>query len=211
MKWWTQREICDAISGYTYIDDDRNNCAAIGDDQRALNENAITEKIVITKKHCFKIATEEEYWEARTAHINRIKSQVAQVQAMDQKYNRNGQGKLFNNVLNELTKANEQFHETFIEQEEKETFGNYVVEENENFKHQEAKITDRTVCFVNLLAKKIFIVHNVIDYELNNETHIAYIDIEATGQTELLNIHCVETLQTVNMNYFFKGYERVVL
>ena len=68
------------------------------------------------KNYCFKIATLEEYRAERASHIARIKSQVSQVKSVDIKFERNGQGKLFNNILEELKPENEQFHETFVEQ-----------------------------------------------------------------------------------------------
>lgn len=113
--WFTQREICDAVHEYHYIDDDRNNCVEIGSDRIIINADSQTDKIIVTKKHCFKIATLEEYRKERASHIARIKSQVAQVEAMDRKFERNGQGKIFNNVLNDLKSENEQFHQTFME------------------------------------------------------------------------------------------------
>lgn len=116
-KWFTQKEICDAIKEYNYIDDDRNHCVAIGEDRIALNESPVVDKIITTRKHCFKIATREEYEIERNYHIRRLKSQVAQIQAMDRKFERDGQGKLFNNILEELKPTNEQYHQTFVEEE----------------------------------------------------------------------------------------------
>jgi len=116
-KWWTQEEICKNISSYYYSDDDRNHCVAIGTDRIEINESGLTDKIIVTKKHCFKIATLEEYLKERASHIARIKSQVSIVRAMDRKYEQNGQGKLFNNILEELKPENEQYHETFMPKE----------------------------------------------------------------------------------------------
>ena len=113
-KWFTQKEICDAISDYKYIDDPRNHCAEIGKDRIVLNASPITDKIITTYKHKFKIATLDEYVIERAAHIRRLKCQAEQIRNMDAKFLRDGQGKLFNNILNELTDENEQFHDTFI-------------------------------------------------------------------------------------------------
>lgn len=121
--WFTQKEICDAIVGYVYKDDPfaHDHCATIGQDKRILNESPIVDKIIVMKDCCFKIATYEEYLQERASHIARLKSQVAQVEAMDRKFERNGQGKLFNNVLDDLKDNNEQFHETFVEKKEEPT------------------------------------------------------------------------------------------
>lgn len=113
-KWWTQREICDAIPSYHWIDDDRNHCAEIGSDRRFINNSQRVDKIIVTKKHCFKIATVEEYIEDRNRHIRRLKTEVEQIKAMDFKCNRDGQVKFMNNALEELKPENEQFHETFV-------------------------------------------------------------------------------------------------
>lgn len=113
-KWWTQEEICKHIKAYHYTDDERNHCVSIGDDQRAINESFVVDKIIVTDKHCFKIATLEEYKKYRAKLIRRIKNAVAQVRNWDSKYERNGQYKLFNNILEELKPENEQFHETFV-------------------------------------------------------------------------------------------------
>lgn len=112
--WFTQKEICDAIPEYHYIEDDRNNCAEIGQDRITINADSQVDKIIVTKKHCFKIATIEEYKQERNYHIRKLKTQVDLIEAMDRKFERNGQVKIFNNVLNELKPENEQYHETFI-------------------------------------------------------------------------------------------------
>lgn len=112
--WWSQKEICDAIDDYHYSDDPRNHCTDIGTDRILINESPRVDKIIVTKKHMFKIATFEEYKAERNYHIRKLKSQVAQIKAMDSKFEQNGQGKLLNNILNELTDDNEQFHETFV-------------------------------------------------------------------------------------------------
>lgn len=117
-RWFTQKEICDAVGGYNYKENPtstNDHCSTIGEDKRIINENPIIDKIIVMKNYCFKIATLEEYREERMSHINRIKSQVAQVKAMDMKFERDGQGKLFNNILDDLKESNEQYHETFYQ------------------------------------------------------------------------------------------------
>jgi len=137
-KWFTQKEICDAISEYTYSDDDRNHCVAIGEDRIAINNDPRVDMIIVTKKHCFKIATYEEYIEERNYHIRRLKSQVAQVEAMDYKMSRNGQGKLLNNILEELKPENKQFYETFKKRGESEQvkIESQTIEEKEHKLYQ---------------------------------------------------------------------------
>lgn len=113
--WFSQKEICDSVSGYEYVDRNNDKCPAIRDDKNALNESPIIDKIIVMKNYCFKIGTLEEYKEERLSHIRRLKNQVKMIEDMDKKFSRNGQGKLFNNILEELKDNNEQFHETFIE------------------------------------------------------------------------------------------------
>jgi len=119
--WFTQKEICDSVFGYEYIDDDRNHCVEIGNDRIAINEDSSVDKIIVTKNHLFKIATYEEYIRERNSHIRRLKVQVAQVKAMDRKYAQNGQQDIYNEDFNELNADIEKYHETFI----KTTFAIY--------------------------------------------------------------------------------------
>ena len=113
-KWFSIKEICEKIPEYHYIDDPRNPCTDIGTDRIVINADSQVDKIIVTKKHCFKIATIEEYKEERNYHIRKLKTQVDLIEAMDRKFERNGQVKIFNNVLNELKPENEQYHETFV-------------------------------------------------------------------------------------------------
>lgn len=118
--WFTQKEICEVIEDYEYIDDDRNHCVEIGNDRIEINESDC-DKIITTRKHCFKIATYEEYQRERNSHIRRLKSQVKQLKAMDRKYHQDGQADLYDAELNELVSDIEKYHETFI----KTTFAIY--------------------------------------------------------------------------------------
>lgn len=188
--WFSQKEICDAIPEFHYIDDERNNCVDIGTEQRAINEAMTTDKIIITNKHCFKIATLEEYRKFRAKLTKRIKNAVAQVEAWDTKYERNGQCKLFNNVLNELNPRNEQYHETFVPVEEKK-----------------AEITKGKVVFINLVDRVAYIVSDVWEYTLNEETNIAYIQRNNKGKLEMQNIHEVISLAELERP-FYEEYER---
>lgn len=113
-KWFSIKEICEKIPEYHYIDDPRNPCVDVGSDRIVINADSQVDKIIVTKKHCFKIATIDEYREERNYHIRKLKTQVSLIEAMDRKFNRNGQVKIFNNVLNELKPENEQYHETFV-------------------------------------------------------------------------------------------------
>lgn len=116
--WFTQKEICDAIPLYSYKDEItvHDHCPAIGKDKIEINANPRVDKIITMQDCCFKIATLEEYKKERATHIARLKSQKAQIEAMDYKFERHGQGKIFNNILEELKESNEQFHETFYEE-----------------------------------------------------------------------------------------------
>lgn len=116
-KWWTCEEIKQAVPDIVVVDDPRNPSPELTALRIKLNAMAETDKIITTKKHKFKIANLEEYLEERARHIARIKSEVAQVEAQDKKYQQDGQVKLFNNILEELKPTNEQMHETFMPQE----------------------------------------------------------------------------------------------
>lgn len=119
--WFTQKEICDSICGYEYIEDDRNHCVEIGNDRLVINEDSSIDKIITTRKHCFKIATYDEYKRERNSHICRLKTQVAQLKAMDRKYHQDGQADIYDEELNELNSDIEKYHETFT----KTTFALY--------------------------------------------------------------------------------------
>lgn len=163
-KWWSMKEICECIAEYHYTDDDRNPCVDIGTDRIIINADMEIDKIITVEKHCFKIATREEYAKERARHIARIKNEVAQVQAQDKKYERDGQGKLFNNILEELKPQNEQYHETFVAPK-----GVY------------ARV------FVNLQDKVVYKVF-MTKYEFDEDNHIVYY-INKDGQRRaLLNI-----------------------
>lgn len=117
-KWFSQKEICDAVDGYEYVERDNDRCPAIRIDKNEINANDRVDKIIVMKNYCFKIGTLEEYTEERAAHIRRLKNQVKFIKDMDAKFERNGQVKLFNNILEELKPENEQYHETFIKKNE---------------------------------------------------------------------------------------------
>lgn len=115
-RWFTQREICDAVEGYNYVENPKatnDHCSPIGADKRAINENPRVDQIIVMKDYKFKIATLEEYKEERRSHINRLLAQKRQIEAMDAKFERDGQGKLFNSVFNELKENDKHFYETF--------------------------------------------------------------------------------------------------
>lgn len=185
--WWTQEEICEHIKTYTYSDDDRNHCVDIGTDKDALNESDVVDKIIVTKKHMFKIATYEEYVEERNYHIRKLKKQVAMIESMDNKFNRNGQGKLFNNILNELKPQNEQFHETFMNDEALLT------------------IRDNRFAYVDLINKIAYITQ--CPTTLNLET--GHLQIEA--ENEILSFDNIAECITMEKlsRPFYEDYKKV--
>lgn len=193
--WFTQEEICEQIKTYSYSDDDRNHCVDIGTDQRAINENDTVDKIIITDKHCFKIANEEEYKHYRAKLVARIQSAVKQIEAWDTKYERNGQGKLFNNVLNDLKPQNEQFHETFMTEPEIATsieevaLGEILIKASE----------DNIVVAINSDLKLAFIITE--DFIFNEKEQTIKIgEFERNGITDLTTMFGLEN--------FYKDYER---
>lgn len=93
-RWFTQREICDNVEGYTYFERNNDSCPSIRDDKLVINASPEVDKIVVMKNYCFKIGTVDEYRQERAKHIRRLKNQVQEIQNMDFKYDRDGQGKL---------------------------------------------------------------------------------------------------------------------
>lgn len=114
-KWFSQKEICDAIIDYTYSEDERNHCVTIGEDRIIINANSHVDKIIVTKKHCFKIANETEYAEEREKQKKRALKLLWQVSCKDRKYKRDGQVKLFGDVFDEVKEESKQYYETFTE------------------------------------------------------------------------------------------------
>lgn len=110
-RWFTEKEICDAVEGYEYHDDPKHStthCASIFTDKNDINDSNVKDKIIVMKKHCFKIANYDEYRHERMMHIRKLKFQVARVKAMDHKYGIDGTQDIFEEV----------FHETFINEGE---------------------------------------------------------------------------------------------
>lgn len=118
-KWFTQKEICEAIPDYNYQERNNDRCPNIRSDKIAINASIEVDKIVVMKNYCFKIANEEEFLEERRKHINRLKNQKCEIENMDFKYRNNGQVKLLSNkgdVIDEKSRARN-FFETFVNEE----------------------------------------------------------------------------------------------
>ena len=109
-KWFSQKEICDAISEYKYNDrkNSSDKCSAILQDKMTINESQEFEKIIVSKNYMFKIATIEDYKKERNFHIRKLKSQVKMIKDMDFKYKLNLQG-----VMDDTSGEVEKFIETF--------------------------------------------------------------------------------------------------
>lgn len=118
-KWFTQKEIADAIPDYNYTERKNDKCSSIREDKIAINASIEVEKIIVMKNYCFKIGNEKEYREERRKHISRLKNQKREIENIDYKYQHNNQGKLISNqgaVIDEKSKARH-FFETFVEEE----------------------------------------------------------------------------------------------
>lgn len=118
-KWFTQKEICEAISDYRYKERNNDCCPLIREDKLIINASLEVEKIIVMKNYKFKIATEEEYKEERMKHISRLKKQKEEIENIDFKYKNSGQFKLLSvqgRVIDDKSKAR-QFFETFISEE----------------------------------------------------------------------------------------------
>ena len=120
-KWFSQKEICETIVEYPYYEKGTNHCPFITEDKLAINSSDLVDKIIVIKSNCYKIANEDEYKRERASHIRRLKVQAQQIRDMDRKYNQDGYGKLLNNILNELKPENEQWHETFVNENDTPT------------------------------------------------------------------------------------------
>ena len=118
-KWFSQKEIADAIEGYEYKERENDRCPTIRDDKNEINASLEVDKIIVMKNYKFKIGTKEEYLEERKKHVRRLKQQVKIIQDFDFKVNRDGHGKLISNkgeVIDEKSKAR-RFFETFLSSE----------------------------------------------------------------------------------------------
>ena len=118
-KWFSQKEIADAVEGYEYKERANDRCPTIRDDKNEINASLEVDKIIVMKNYKFKIGTKEEYLEERKKHVRRLKQQVKIIQDFDFKVNRDGHGKLISNkgeVIDEKSKAR-RFFETFLSSE----------------------------------------------------------------------------------------------
>lgn len=118
-KWFSQKEIADAVEGYEYKERENDRCPTIRDDKNEINASLEVDKIIVMKNYKFKIGTKEEYLEERRKHVRRLKQQVKIIQDFDFKVNRDGHGKLISNkgeVIDEKSKAR-RFFETFLSSE----------------------------------------------------------------------------------------------
>ncbi len=106
-KWFTQKEICDAIPEYHYVERNNDKCPVIREDKLEINSNPEIETLIVMKDYKFKIGTYEEYIQERNAHIRRLKNQVSAIRDMDFKFKRHNQGKVF---------TEDEFYQTFIEE-----------------------------------------------------------------------------------------------
>lgn len=97
-RWFTQREICENVEGYTYCERNNDRSPCIRDDKLVINASPEVDKIVVMKNYCFKIGTVDEYKQERAKHIRRLKNQVQEIQNMDFKYDRHGQMNLVGEI-----------------------------------------------------------------------------------------------------------------
>lgn len=115
-KWFSQKEIVDALEGYAYQNRNNDKCPAIREDKIAINKSQEVDKIVVMKNYKFKIGTEKEILEERKRHLKRLIKQKQEIEDLDYKLGRNNQGKLLSNqgnVIDENSNAKE-FHETYL-------------------------------------------------------------------------------------------------
>lgn len=116
-KWFTEKEIADAVEGYDYNENPAHStthCIAIYKDKNAINSDPKPDGIIVMKNHCFKYANHQEYLNERNQHIRALKKQVQFINNMDDKNDRNNQGKLLNSDLEEIKANNKSFYETYV-------------------------------------------------------------------------------------------------
>lgn len=178
--WFSCEEIKKEVPDVVVIDDERNPSPELTQMRIKLNDSPEIDKIITTKAHKFKIATFEEYKQERSSHIARIKSQVAQVKAQDKKFEQDGQGKLFNNILDELKPENEQFHETFVDKP--------IVVEKE-FEDPKA------IAFVDLYHKTVHFVEKVDSYKYYKAEKLVMVT-NCFGY--LIDLHCISEIYSFN-------------
>jgi hypothetical protein len=98
-KWWTQKEICDWVEGYTYKDRPNDRCPQIRHDMLLINEGQEFEKLIVCKDYCFKVASDQETIEYIKDRIRRLKAQAKQIKDIRYKVYRNGKMNLFTDKI----------------------------------------------------------------------------------------------------------------
>ena len=98
-KWWTQKEICEWVEGYTYKERPNDRCSKIRNDMLLINENTEFEKLIVCKDYCFKVATDEETIEYVKERIRRLRAQAKQIKDIRYKIYRNGKMNLFTDEI----------------------------------------------------------------------------------------------------------------
>ena len=105
----TQREICDKIEGYEWIESNNtsDHCSAIWTDVKDNNESPMHDKLIITKDYEYWIGSEREtrefikgLWKALSPRLKRYWSYLKKI-GLD------GQGKLLSNAGNVIVNVNE--------------------------------------------------------------------------------------------------------
>lgn len=111
-KRFSKREIYEAVEGYEWHENASDKCPAIRVDMKIINASSECDAIIVFDHQEYYFATAEQV----QAFIERKKRTISvankEIYVLKKKYEKNGQGKLFNAQLNELKEDDKQFNET---------------------------------------------------------------------------------------------------
>lgn len=115
-RWITQKEICENVKGYQWHERKNDNCPMIREDKLVINNSDEVDKIIISYKYQFKIATTyDEIMDEYNIHKQRLLQQAKQLSALKHKMRKNLQGKIISNQGKEMTEDSKakQFYEVY--------------------------------------------------------------------------------------------------
>lgn len=198
-KFFSIKEICNSVvysdGSPCYEYDDRetthDHCVALGNDVRAINECLVDgwKLIIKDKKGGVKLAESKEEFETWwNAEAKKVDDRKVKLNMMLSKAQEDGLMPIINKAGNPVdTSKDLKPIETYMKVEK-----------------QEPKLNG-TLAFIDLVHKVAYIVKDVWEYTLNEETHIAYV-----GNKTILDIYEVITMDQLERP-FYEDYRKETL
>ena len=116
-KRFSKREIYENVDGYEWHEDASDKCPSIRVDMKAINASGERDVIIVFDHQEYYYATHDEV----LAFIERKKRTISvankEIYILKKKLRLHGQGKIFNNQLNELNDKDEPYHTTVREED----------------------------------------------------------------------------------------------